>query len=148
MTYYQTKTSPLVFTTQKAEKVTEPMLEQMVELLLKREYEMFDPKDAAENLSHWLTADAVFQGAAAPPEKEPTDKEINLFVESLLSETVAGQRWLNQVGQPLHRQTKAEQELLNDETVLSDLLESLTDPPEDDNEGPMMHSRIMGYSEG
>jgi hypothetical protein len=141
MTYYQTATSPLVFATQKAEKVEEWMITQMLETLLRREYEIYDPKEAAANLNEALNLDQVFSGVIAPPTNKPKDKEVQMWVEDFLM-SEAGQRLLSQVGQPLHKQTTEEQEVLSDETTLSDLLPSLTIASEWDSEGPELHSQM------
>ena len=141
MTYYLTKTSPLVFTTQKAEKVEEWMIQEMLETLLKREYEMYSPEEAASNLSQVLSLDQVFSGVITPPEKEPKNQEVQSWVEDfLISE--AGQKLLNQVDRPLHKQTTEEKEILNDETTLSDLLPQLTIASDWDSEGPELHSQM------
>jgi hypothetical protein len=83
----------------------------------------------------------VFSGVITPPEKEPKNQEVQSWVEDfLISE--AGQKLLNQVGQPLHKQTTEEKEILNDETTLSDLLPQLTIASEWDSEGPNLHSNL------
>jgi hypothetical protein len=134
MTYYQTTTSPLVFTTQKAERVEEWMIPAMLELLLKREYETYEPEEAASNIQYWLQMDQVFSGVIAPPTKELTPKASQLWIQDLL-ESEAGQRLLNQVGQPLSEQILDEESerLLTDETVLSDLMEGWTYTSEGDH---------------
>ena len=142
MTYYQTKTSPLVFTTQKAERVEEWMIPVMLETLLRREYETYEPKEAASNLLQILNTDQVFKDVPAPTQEEPTEEYLRWWTtEFLLSE--AGTRLLMQTGKLLHEQTEEEKELLNDETTLSDLLPSLTIASEWDSEGPELHSRMM-----
>jgi hypothetical protein len=129
MTYYLTKTSPLVFTTQKAEKVEEWMIAAMLETLLKREYEMFEPMEARDNLQYVLQADEVFSEVIAPP-TELTEESSRLWIQDLLESRV-GQSLLSQVGQPLHKQ-KSDEAFLTDETTLSDLLPSLWNPAEAD----------------
>lgn len=124
MAYYLTATSPLVFTTQKAEKVEEWMITAMLENLLKREYEVYDPKEAADNIQYCLQIDSVFREVPTPPTQEPKDADVKWWVqEFLMSE--AGQNLLNQVNQPLHKQTEEEKEWLNDDTTLSDLMEGM-----------------------
>ena len=150
MIYYLTTTSPLVFTTQKAEKVEEWMIPAMLETLLRREYDMYEAKEAAANLEQVLNQDQVFSGVIAPPreiphkedEEWPTAKEITAWVEDFLM-SEAGQKLMSQVGAPLHKITKEEREFLNEETTLSDLLPSLTIASEWDSEGPSLHSRAM-----
>ena len=147
MIYYQTQTSPLVFTTQKAEKVEEWMIPAMLETLLRREYEMYEPKEAADNLIQILNLDQVFSGVIAPPQEEPhkegeewpTQKQIQMWVEDfLISE--AGQKLLSQVGQPLSKQENSDLNL--EEMTLSDLLPQLTIPSDWDSEGPELHSKL------
>ena len=159
MTYYLTQTSPLVFTTQKAEKVTESMIMDMLELLLKREYEMYSPEEAVANITYWTGMDGAFNYLSRPPmpkdeEDEdwmPTDKQIRNWCQELLFETeYAGPSLLNQIGEPLHKQildedSEEDESFLTDETTLSDLLEGLTYPAEGDHAGPELHSRTMGY---
>jgi hypothetical protein len=129
MTYYLTKTNPLVFTTQKAEKVEEWMISAMLELLLRREYEMYEPKEAKDNLQYVLQSDEVFNEVIAPP-TELTQESSRLWIQDLL-ESKAGRLLLSQVGQPLHKQRPSETSL-TDETTLSDLLPSLWNPAEAD----------------
>ena len=143
MTYYLTKTNPLVFTTQKAERVTEWMIQDMLELLLKREYEMYEPEEAKSNLQQWLQADQVFLGVLTPPSKEPSEKEVQAWVEDFLM-SEAGSRLLSQVGHPLSQQEEPEPHL--EEMTLSDLLESLTIASEWDSEGPSLHSQFSNPS--
>ena len=125
MAYYLTATGPLVFTTQKAEKVEEWMITAMLENLLKREYEVYNPKDAADNIQYWLQIDSVFREVPTPPTQEPKEADVKWWVQQFLM-SEAGQNLLNQVNQPLHKQTEEEKEWLNDDTTLSDLMEGMT----------------------
>jgi hypothetical protein len=138
MTYYQTTTSPLVFTTQKAERVEEWMIPAMLELLLKREYETYSPQEAKSNLQDVLQTDQVFREVVTPPE-ELTPQASQLWIQDLL-ESEAGQMLLNQVGVPLSKQGKSEMNL--EEMTLSDLLPQLTIASEWDSEGPNLHSNL------
>jgi hypothetical protein len=145
MTYYLTKTSPLVFTTQKAERVKEWMIQDMLELLLKREYELEEPEYAADNINLALQVDSLFREVPQAPRKEPTQEEVQSWAEEVMWFTELGQLLQSQIGEPLHKQTKEETESLNDETVLSNLLESWTPPQDGDHAGPESYSKIMGY---
>jgi hypothetical protein len=138
MTYYLTATNPLVFTTQKAEKVEEWMIQQMLETLLRREYETYSPQEAKSNLQDVLQTDQVFREVVTPPEKL-TPQASRLWIQDLL-ESEAGQRLLNQLGAPLSKQEKSEMNL--EEMTLSDLLPQLTIASEWDSEGPNLHSNL------
>ena len=153
MTYYLTTTSPLIFTTQKAERVEEWMIQDMLELLLKREYEMYETEDAAENINYWLRADSAFRDAMRAPEPlseqddwQPSQTEITQWVEDLLWQTEAGSNLRSQIGAPLHKQKEEERRYLSDETTLSDLMEGMTSPSDWDSAGPEMHSRMSNPS--
>ena len=124
MVYYLTATGPLVFTTQKAERVEEWMITAMLENLLKREYETYEPKEAASNIQYCLQIDSVFREVPTPPKEEPKDADVKWWVQEFLMSD-AGQNLLNQVNQPLHKQTEEEKEWLNDDTTLSDLMEGM-----------------------
>ena len=117
MKYYLTETSPLAFTTQKAEKVEEWMIINMVKELLKREYENYPTEDARANILYWLRMDAVFSGYPELPnpkdEEIPTEKELTEWSNEFLFQTEAGQKLLSMEGAKLHEQTK-EEEYLND----------------------------------
>ena len=141
MTYYLTATSPLVFTTQKAEKVTESMITDMLELLLRREYEMYEAKEAASNVNYWIQADSLYLEVSEVPQKEPTQEQIQAWVDETMWFTELGQRLRSQVGAPLHQQSK-EETYLTDETTLSDLMEGWTHPSEQDSAGPELHSQF------
>ena len=143
MTYYLTATSPLVFTTQKAEKVTESMITDMLELLLRREYEMYEAKEAASNVNYWIQADSLYREVSEVPQKEPTQEQIQAWVDETMWFTELGQRLRSQVGAPLYQQSK-EETYLTDETTLSDLMEGWTHPSEQDSAGPELHSRLSG----
>jgi predicted transposase YdaD len=138
MTYYLTATNPLVFTTQKAERVTESMIIEMLETLLRREYETYSPQEAKSNLQDVLQTDQVFREVVTPPE-ELTPQASQLWIQDLL-ESEAGQRLLNQLGAPLSKQEKSEMNL--EEMTLSDLLPQLTIASEWDSEGPNLHSNL------
>ena len=138
MTYYLTATNPLVFTTQKAERVEEWMIPAMLELLLKREYETYSPQEAKANLQDVLQTDQVFREVVTPPE-ELTPQASQLWIQDLL-ESEAGQMLLNQVGAPLSKQGESEMNL--EEMTLSDLLPQLTIASEWDSEGPNLHSNL------
>jgi hypothetical protein len=144
MTYYLTKTSPLVFTTQKAERVEEWMIQDMLELLLKREYEVYEAKEAYSNLMYWIQMDSLFQDVPALRE-EPTSKDVQWWVEQTMWFSELGQKLRSQVGAPLHKQTEDE-EYLSDETTLSDLMEGWSNPSEWDSEGPELHSQFSNPS--
>jgi hypothetical protein len=126
MTYYQTTTSPLVFTTQEAEKVEEWMITAMLELLLKREYEQEDPKQASENINLAMEADSMFLEAPEAPRTEPTPKDVQWWVKEMLWYSEAGRILLSQVGEPLQ---KSKEETYS-EMTLSQYLESLYQPDE------------------
>ena len=150
MTYYLTKTSPLVFTTQKAERVEEWMIQDMLELLLKREYEMYEPEEAQANILYWMRADEAFRDVAMPPETEPTEKNIRWWIQDFLM-SEAGQNLRSQVGAPLHKQildedSEEDESFLTDETTLSDLMEGMTYPSEWDSEGTELHSQFSNPS--
>lgn len=149
MTYYVTETSPLVFTTDKEEKkVTEATIERMLLLLLRREFEMYESKEAVENLNYWLGEDSAFRSWGAPhtvpsewTEKEiPTEQEMWEWMTEFLHSTEAGSNLLSQIGEPLTEADEDSQSYLNDETTLSDQLEGMANPSEMDSAGPMMHS--------
>ena len=141
MTYYLTATSPLVFTTQQAEKVTESMITDMLELLLRREYEMYSPEEAAANVNYWIQADSLYREVSEAPNEEPRPEQIQAWVDETMWFTELGQRLRSQVGAPLHQQSK-EETYLTDETTLSDLMEGWTYPSEQDSAGPELHSRL------
>ena len=143
MIYYLTQTSPLVFTTQKADRVEEWMIPAMLEELLKREYEMYSPKEAKDNLQQILQTDEVFLGVLTPPSKEPTQAEMQMWIQEFLL-TEAGRKLLSQAGQPLSKQKKSDLNL--EEMILSDLLPELTIASEWDSEGPQMHSEMNSQS--
>lgn len=144
MAYYLTSTSPLVFTTQKAEKVTEEIILNMLELLLKREYKYYTPREVLDNITYWTQIDSSFNYLSRPPMPKdenlmdddwmPTDMEIRNWCIELLFETeYAGFILKKQIGQPLHKQildedSDEDESYLTDETVLSDLMEGLTYP--------------------
>ena len=142
MTYYLTRTSPLVFTTQQAERVTEETIQDMLKLLLEREYETYEPKEAQGNILYWLQADEVFREVITPP-NELTEKSSQAWVEDFLM-SEAGQNLLSLVGAPLHKQNpeNEEDDWPLEEWTLSDRLESLTYPSEWDSEGPSLHSQF------
>jgi hypothetical protein len=142
MTYYVTKTNPLVYTTQKAERVEEWMVQQMLETLLKREYEVYEPREAKSNLQDVLQTDEVFSGAITPPSKAPTDEQTKPWVEEFLM-TEAGRLLQRQAGAPLRKLTANETSLV-EEMTLSDYLPLLTIASEWDSEGPELHSQTMG----
>jgi predicted transposase YdaD len=141
MTYYLTATSPLVFTTQKAEQVTESMITDMLELLLRREYEMYSPEEAAANVNYWIQADSLYREVSEVPQREPTQEQIQAWANEVMWFTEPGQRLRSQVGTPLHKQ-EASETFLTDETTLSDLMEGWTYPSEQDSAGPELHSRL------
>ena len=150
MTYYVTKTSPLIFATEKAEKVTEATIEQMLLLLMTREFQEYEPQDAVNNLNQWLQEETSFLsqwegGQLTVPSKwkeveMPKEQEMMEWINNLLQTTEAGNNLLRQVGQPLTKADKEVQEYLNDQTTLSDLLEGMASPSEMDSAGPMLHS--------
>ena len=148
MTYYLTATSPLVFTTQKAERVTESMIRNMLKELLKREYENYLTEEARSNLLYWLRMDEVFSGYPTPPnpknEELPTEKELESWVNEFLYFTSAGKKLLSMRGAKLHQQNPEEEDdqWPLEEWTLSDMLESLTYPSEWDSEGPELHSQF------
>ena len=133
-TYYVTNTIPLIFATVKTEKVTERTIEQMLLMLLKREFEIYEPQDAVENLNLWLREDSAFRSWGTPltiptnwEEKEmPKEQEMWDWMVEFLYSTEAGSNLLNQVGQPLIEANVESREYLNDETTLSDMLEAMT----------------------
>ena len=139
MIYYLTATGPLVFTTQKAEKVEEWMITAMLENLLKREYETYEPKEAADNIQYCLQIDSVFREVPTPPTQEPREADVKWWVDQFLM-TEAGQKLQSQVNQPLY-QKKMETELNLDEITLSDYLPSLAIASEWDSAGPSLHSQ-------
>jgi hypothetical protein len=141
MTYYLTATSPLVFTTQQAEKVTESMITDMLELLLRREYEMYSPEEAAANVNYWIQTDSLYREVSEAPKEEPSPEQIQAWVDETMWFTGLGQRLRSQVGVPLHQQSKKET-YLTDETTLSDMMEGWTYPSEQDSAGPELHSRL------
>ena len=143
MTYYLTATSPLVFTTQQAEKVTESMITDMLELLLRREYEMYSPEEAAANVNYWIQTDSLYREVSEALNEEPSPEQIQAWVNEVMWFTELGQRLRSQVGAPLHEQ-EASETFLTEETTLSDLMEGWTHPSEQDSAGPELHSQAMG----
>jgi hypothetical protein len=141
MTYYLTATSPLVFTTQKAEKVEEWMIPAMLEYLLKQEYELYEAKEAADNVNYWIQADSLYREVSEVPKEEPSPEQIQSWVNEVMWFTELGQRLRSQVGAPLHEQ-EASETFLTEETTLSDLMEGWTHPSEQDSAGPELHSRL------
>ena len=140
MTYYLTATSPLVFTTQKAEKVTESMITDMLELLLRREYEMYSPEEAAANVNYWIQTDSLYREVSEAPNEEPRPEQIQAWVDETMWFTELGQRLRSQVGAPLHEQ-EASETFLTEETTLSDLMEGWTYPSEGD------HGQVSKYDD-
>lgn len=140
MTYYiSNNRGPLVFSTQPAKKVEEWMIPAMLELLLKREYETYSPKDAADNIQSILNMDEVFEAVPEPPRQEPRQADVQWWVSQFL-QTQAGRNLLNQVGAPLQEQNNSD--LNPEEITLSDLLPQLAIPSEWDSEGPNLHSQM------
>jgi hypothetical protein len=123
------------------------MITEMLETLLRREYETYSPQEAADNLSQALSLDQLFSEVIAPPQEKPhkeneewpTPKEVRMWVEDFLMSR-AGQMLLNQVGAPLSKQENSEMNL--EEMTLSDLLPQLTIASEWDSEGPNLHSNM------
>ena len=134
MTYYVTRNTteihPLVFTPQKADRMEDYLIMDMLVLLMKREYEECGAEEAQENINYQLSLSAVFNGAdQAPKPKEgeeiPSLQQMEDWAKELYFFTDAGINLNNQEGAKLYPAETEEEKWLSEEAMLSDFLETL-----------------------
>ena len=134
MTYYVTRNTteihPMVFTPQKADRMEDYLIIDMLVLLMKREYEEYGAETAQENINYQLSLTAEFDGAmqAPTPEKDkevPSQKQMEDWAHELYFFTRAGINLNNQEGAKLYPAETEEEEWLTEEATLSDFLGSL-----------------------
>ena len=134
MIYYVTRNTteihPMVFTPQKADRMEDYLIMDMLVLLMRREYEEYGAETAQENINYQLSLTSMFDGAMQAPKPEedkdvPSLKQMEEWAHDLYFFTNAGINLNNQRGAKLYPMETNEETWPNEETTLSDFLETL-----------------------
>ena len=132
--YYVTRNTteihPMVFTPQKADRMEDYLIMDMLVLLMKREYEEYGAEVAMENINYQLSLSTVFNGATQAPKPDknkeiPNLKEMEQWAHDLYFFTEAGINLNNQEGAKLYPAETKQEKWLTEDATLSDFLGSL-----------------------
>ncbi len=133
-TYYVTRNTteihPTVFSIQKAERMEDYLIWDMLKLLMIREYEEYGAKDAMEQINYKISISSELRGAFSAPKPQegkdiPNEKDIDDWIHELYFFTDAGVKLMNQEGAKLYPVETEREKWLTEEAMLSDFLETL-----------------------